>query len=200
MDIHQKKQKKVEEKDYPNYQQGDCYAYIAIKRETNLHLAHAVGKRIDLIAEHIVWKLSTILQLPTFTYKLEVYTDGNKQYITALLTHFRKDCIVYGQLIKKKKNKRFVYKFKKKIFGNPDYNDIDTVNIESYNSILRERIGCLVRRTKCFSKQRSRFEKRLDIFQAYNNTMKEDSDGKTPCMKEDLTAKKWQWMDFFMYR
>ena len=108
--------------------------------------------------------------------------------------------MIYGQLVKKKKNKRLVYKFKKKIFGNPDYNDIDTVNIESYNSILRERIGCLVRRTKCFSKQRSRFEKRLDIFQAYNNTMKVDIDGKTPCMKEELTAKKWQWMDFFMYR
>jgi hypothetical protein len=147
MDVHQKKQKKVEEKDYPNYQQGDCYAYIAIKRETNLHLAHAVGKRIDLIAEHIVRKLSIILQLPTFTYKLEVYTDGNKQYITALLTHFRKDCITSGQLINKKKNQRDGDKLKKKSFGNPDYNGSDTVNTETYNSIVRERIGCMVRRT-----------------------------------------------------
>ena len=80
--------------------------------------------------------------------------------------------MLYGQLIKKKKDKRFVYKFKKKIFSNPDYNDIDTVNIENYNGILRERIGCLARRTKRFSKQRSGFEKPLDIFQAYNNTKK----------------------------
>ena len=199
MDFHQKKQKKVRQEYYPNYQQGDCYAYVAIKRETNLHLAHAVGKRIDLITEHVIWKLSNILTPPTFSYKLEVYTDGNKQYIIALPAHFRKDCIVYGQLIKKKKNKRFVYKFKKKIFGNPNYNAIDTVNIESYNSILRERIGCLVRKTKCFSKQRHKFENRLDIFQAYNNTIKADENNKTPCMKEDLTTKKWNWNNIFMY-
>lgn len=107
--------------------------------------------------------------------------------------------MIYGQLIKKKKNKRFVYKFKKKIFGNPDYNDIDTVNIESYNSILRERIGRLVRRTKCFSKKRSMLENHLDIFQAYNNTIKENNK-ETPCMKEGLLNKKWGWTDIFMYR
>lgn len=99
-----------------------------------------------------------------------------------------------------KKNRRFVYKVKSKIFGNPDYNDIETVNIESYNSVPRERIGCLVRRTKCFSKKRSMLEKHLDIFQAYNNTMKENADGEIPAVKENLTSKKWQWTDFFMYR
>ncbi|MBI5133230.1 MAG: IS1 family transposase [Thaumarchaeota archaeon] len=140
------------------------------------------------------------MALPTLTHKLEVYTDGNKQYITALLNNFRKDCLIYGQLIKIKRNKRFVFKFKRKIFGNPSYNDIDTVNIESYNGVLRERVSCLVRRTKCFSKQRSTLEKHLDIFQAYNNTMKQDNDDQTPCEKEGLTSKKWEWMNFFTFR
>ena len=147
-----------------------------------------------------MWKLKEVLTLPTFTHKLYIYTDGNKQYISSLLINFRKDCLVYGQLIKVKKNKRFKWKFKRKIFGNPDYNDIDTVNIESYNSVLRERVSCLVRRTKCFSKKRSMFEKHLDIFQAYNNTMKEGNDGETPCMKESLTSKKWMWMKIFTFR
>ena len=88
-----KKTKKVEAQYYQNHQQGDCYAYIAIKRETNLHLAHSVGKRIDMICNHIVWKLSSVLELPTFTNKLEIYSDGNKQYTTALLNHFKKDCL-----------------------------------------------------------------------------------------------------------
>ena len=88
--------------------------------------------------------------------------------------------------MKFKKNKRFVYKLKRKIFGNPAYSDIDTVNIESYNAILRERISRLVRRTRCFSKQRSMFEKHLDIFQAYNNSIKQNSNGKTPAVTESL--------------
>ena len=141
-----------------------------------------------------------MLTPPTFTHKLEIYTDGNKQYTTPLLNNFRKDCLIYGQLVKFKKNRRFVYKIKRKVFGNPDYEDIDTVNIESYNAILRERISRLVRRTRCFSKQRSMFEKHLDIFQAYNNAIKEDSNHETPSMKESLTSKKWEWMQIFIFR
>ena len=152
-----------------------------------------------MICNHIVWKLSLVLELPTFTNKLEIYSDGNKQYMTALLNNFRKDCLIYGQLIKIVRSRKLIDKYKRKIFGNPDYEDIDTVNIESYNSILRERIGCLVRRTKCFSKKRSMFENHLDIFQAYNNTMKK-YDNKTPCMKEGLTQKKWFWIDIFNFR
>lgn len=152
-----------------------------------------------MIAEHIIWKLSLVLELPAFTNKLEIYSDGNKQYITALLNYFKRDCLIYGQLIKIVRSRKLVDKYKRKIFGNPSYEDIDTVNIESYNSILRERIGCLVRRTKCFSKKRSMFENHLDIFQAYNNTMKEYGN-KTPCMKEGLTDKKLKWMDIFTFR
>jgi hypothetical protein len=152
-----------------------------------------------MIANHIIWKLSLVLDLPTFTNKLEIYSDGNKQYIAALLYHFKKDCLIYGQLIKVVRNKKLFAKYKRKIFGNPDYDDIETVNIESYNGVLRERIGCLVRKTKCFSKKRSMLEKHLNIFQAYNNTIK-NYDGKTPLMKEELTDKKWCWNDIFNFR
>ena len=200
MDIHQKKQAKVKPEGYPNYQQGDCYAYIAIKPETGLHIAHAVGKRLDMIANHVIWKVSTILELPTFTQKLEVYTDGNVQYTTALLNHFRKDTLIYGQLIKIVSGGKLVDKYRRKIFGNPSYLDIDTVNIESYNSVLRGCISRLVRRTKCFSKERNMYENHLDIFQAYNNTIKNDGTGKTPCMKEGLTDKKWAWNSLFTFR
>lgn len=152
-----------------------------------------------MIANIIVWKLSLILELPTITNKLEIYSDGNKQYIAALLEHYKKECLIYGQLIKVIRGKKLADKYKRKIFGNPDYSQIETVNIESYNGILRERIGRLVRRTKCFSKKRSMLENHLDIFQAYNNTMKEYEDG-TPCMNEGLLERKWRWMDIFMYR
>ena len=59
--------------------------------------------------------------------------------------------------------------------------------------------GKLVRIRKCFSKKRIRFEKHLDIFQAYNNFMK-IYDNNTPMMKEDKTNEIWKLEDFFMYR
>lgn len=106
--------------------------------------------------------------------------------------------MIYGRLIKHKKAGKLIWKCKEKVFRNPNIEDIDTTVIENYNGILRERMSRLVRKLKCFSKKRRRYEKHLDIFQAYNNFMKV-VDGKTPLMKEGKTSKIWQWEDFFMY-
>lgn len=152
-----------------------------------------------MIADHLIWKLSCILSPPTFGYPLEIYSDGNPQYLTALLTNFRQDCIVYGRLIKHKRNGKLIWKSKEQVLQSPKIGDIDTTVVENYNGILRERISRLVRRTKCFSKKRLRYEHHLDIFQGYNNFMKSD-EGKTPLMKEGKITKIWQWNDFFMYR
>jgi hypothetical protein len=153
-----------------------------------------------MIANHVIWKMSTILDAPTFSHKLDIFTDGNSQYVSALLNHYRKDCLTYGQLIKVMSGRKLVDKYRRKIFGNPSLVDIDTVNIESYNSVLRGSVSRLVRRTKCFSKKRSRFEGHLDIYQAYNNAIKSRENGETPCMKEGILRKKWCWDHFFMYR
>lgn len=143
--------------------------------------------------------MSNILSPPTHKYPLEIYTDGNDQYKTSLINYFKKDSVIYGQLIKNKKNGKLVSKVKRKVFRNPKLNDIETVNIESYNGVLRERIARLVRRGKCFSKKRQRFEKHLDIFQFYNNMMKEVEDGNTPMMLEGKTDEKWDWGNIFMH-
>ena len=68
-----------------------------------------------MICNHIIWKLSLVLELPTFTNKLEIYSDGNKQYTTALLNYFKKDCLIYGQLIKIVRSRKLVDKYKRKI-------------------------------------------------------------------------------------
>jgi len=60
------------------------------------------------------------------------------------------DGIDYGQLVKIRENGRVVRKEKRIICGNPDSGDIETTDVENYNGILRERIGRLVRKTKCF--------------------------------------------------
>jgi IS1 family transposase len=56
--------------------------------------------------------------------------------------------MVYGQLIKIMNGSKLVDKYRRKVFGNPSLLDIDTVNIESYNSTLRGCVSRLVRRTK----------------------------------------------------
>lgn len=199
MDIYKKKQKKVRQEDHKNAQPGDCYAYIAIKRDTKLHLAHTVGKRIDMVADYLVWKLSGILSPPTFSYPLEIYTDGNPLYLSALILNFRKDGIVYGRLIKHKLAGKLVWKTKEQVLRCPKIEDIDTTVIENYNGVLRERISRLVRRSKCYSKRRERFERHLEIYQAYNNLMKPEN-GKTSRILEGKTSKIWRWEDLFMYR
>lgn len=136
---------------------------------------------------------------PTFSYPLEIYSDGNPQYLTALLDNFRKDCIVYGRLIKHKRNGKLIWKSKEQVLRSPEIKNIETTVIENYNGVLRERISRLVRRTKSFSKKRIRYEHHLDIFQGYNNFMK-NGDGRTPLMKEGKVSKIWHWDDFFMYR
>lgn len=47
------------------------------------------------------------------------------------------------------------------------WGDVETVNVENFNSILRERVGRLVRRTKCFSKQKQRLWCDVMPFQFY---------------------------------
>jgi len=45
--------------------------------------------------------------------------------------------------------------------------DIETTDVENFNGILRERIGRLVRKTKCFSKCKTRLECAIQLFQFY---------------------------------
>jgi IS1 family transposase len=46
------------------------------------------------------------------------------------------------------------------VYGDPDRDDVETVNVENLNNILRERASRLVRKTKCFSKKKSRLDVR----------------------------------------
>ena len=69
--------------------------------------------------------------------------------------------------IKIRENGRVVDREKRIIYEKPDLNDIETTDIENFNGILRERIGRLVRETKCFSKYKRRLEYALELFQFY---------------------------------
>ncbi|MBI2774391.1 hypothetical protein HYX58_00060 [Candidatus Dependentiae bacterium] len=140
--------------------------------------------------------LSSRIETPTGANKLEMYTDGNDDYTYTLQLHFMPSLIDYGQLIKIRKNGTLIGKEKRIIFGNPNPREIETTDVENFNGILRERVGRLVRKTKCFSKKKSRLNDALNTFQFYWNFMNNFQRRGSPAMLEGLENHLWSWHEF----
>ena len=110
-------------------------------------------------------------KLPTSDNKIEIYSDGNDDYTVVLAEYYSENCLIYGQVIKIREGGKVVEKIKKPIYGNPDTQKIETTDVENYNSILSERWGRLVRRTKCISKKKAVLNYALGFFQFHWNRM-----------------------------
>jgi len=130
--------------------------------------------------------------------KVEIFTDGNDDYTYALPCFFSVKQLDYAQLVKiRDANGRLIRKETRLLYGEVDIDEVETINVENFNSILRERVGRLVRKTKCFSKKRPRLVCAIDLFQFYWNFMSELKRGLTPAIMEDCTTNIWSWHDFY---
>jgi len=109
-------------------------------------------------------------------------------------------CPKAGQLIKIKKNGRVVGKKKLVVYGEPVLGDIETTDVENFNSILRERLGRLVRDCKCFSKVKRRLVCAVELFKFYWNFINRFKCGFSPARLEGLTDHLWSWHEFFYHR
>ncbi len=148
----------------------------------------------------MIEKLSERTEQPSPQTKMEVFTDGNDDYTYVFPDYYADTCIDYGQLVKIRENGRVVRKEKRTIYGNPDPGDIETTDVENYNGILRERLGRLVWKTKCFSKRRWRLECSLQVFQFYWNFINEFKRRTTPAMLEGVADNLWTWHEFFYFQ
>lgn len=137
---------------------------------------------------------------PTFTYRLEIRSDGNDDYTFVLPALFRIDTVNYGQLIKIRESGRVVDKVRRVVYGNPKLDTIETTNVENFNGILREHLGRLVRRTKCYAKSRTRLSNAIGLFQFYWNFMHELREKLTPAKMEGIAHKTWTWGNLLHYR
>lgn len=100
--------------------------------------------------------------------KVEVFTDDNDDYMYMLPHYFDVMRLNYGLLIKlRAENGRLIRKDRRVIFGDPDVDDIETTDVENFNGILRERLGRLVRRTKCISKKKQCLHCAISLFIFY---------------------------------
>lgn len=136
------------------------------------------------------------IQQPTYKNKLEIYSDGNDDYTTILPEYFHKDSICYGQKVKSLAGKKIFPALKRKIYGNPDRTEINTNIVESFNSILRESLSRLVRRTKCHTKNKYFLNSAVALFQFYWNFMHEIQKSLTPAILEKQATKTWTWGNF----
>lgn len=130
--------------------------------------------------------------------KAVFYSDGKDDYTYVLPEFFPRERLVYGQLIKIKEGGRVVKKLKRQVYGTSPEDDIETTDIENFGGILRERIGRLVRKTKCYTKQKNRLEDALQLFQFHWNFMDTLQGKNTPAMLEGLTEEIFSWHQFFI--
>lgn len=145
-------------------------------------------------------KLSRRVSTPSASNKLTIYSDGNDDYAYVLPEFYPVDAIDYGQVVKIREKGTVVDKVKRVIYGNPEPSDIEITNIENFNGILRERIGRLVRKTKCFPKRKKQLENAVELFQFHWNAMDPLPNRLTPAMIEQLTDHTWTWHEFFYFR
>ena len=143
--------------------------------------------------------LSSRLESLSPNNRLPFYTDGNDDYAYTLPIYFELELVDYGQLVKIKERGILVRKEKRIIYGNPDLRDIETTDVENYNGIFRERLGRLVRKTKCFSKKKSKLGNAIDLFQFYWNFINNLQGRGSPAMLEGFEDHVWTWHEFFHY-
>ena len=143
--------------------------------------------------------LSSRLRFPTQKRKMTIFSDGNKQNITAIAKHFHTDAVRYGLRKKIKIKQKIVGIVSETIFGNPALDTIGITQIDGFCSKLRERISCFTRKARSFAKRKTGLEDRLEIFSVQHNFM-EKKKGKTPAIRESITSKIWNWSEVLHIR
>lgn len=199
MVVHQKKQKKVKQGSPEADCEGDAWIYTSIKRRSYLFISYAVGKWTQQTCNEMIEKLFHRVQLPLPENKIQIFSDGNDDYTYVLLAYYPETCMDYGQLIKIREGGKVVDKIRKIVYGSPSVDDIETTDVENFNGILRERVGRLVRKTKCYSKQKNTLINAIEVLQFHWDFMDPLPSGETPAMIESLSDHQWSWDDFLLY-
>ncbi len=145
-------------------------------------------------------QLKQSVQPPSEYEHLVVYSDGNDDYQHVLPKLFNVQFVDYAQRVKIRQNGKFVDYFLNVVYGEPFIRRVHINNNENFNGILRERVGFLVRRTKCIAKRRFWLERKLDLFRWYWNWSKPLKSKMTPAMLENLSNIRWTWSRFLHYK
>jgi IS1 family transposase len=172
------------------------WVWTAMEPESKLLLAIAVGPRTLAMAQGIVHQVVRVLApdcLPLFL------TDGFKEYVTALLSHFgywvlpeRQRAqgpapkprwgplpkLLYAQVVKSYRRRRLVGVKHRVVFGTMERVtqvlsacgwQINTAFVERLNLDLRQRVAAVGRRVNTLCKGEDSLGQQLVLFQSYHN-------------------------------
>ena len=167
-----------------------------MKRDSLFFVSFGVGKWNQNTLRLMFNQFEDHVQQPTYKNKLKINSDGNDDYTTVLPEYFNKDCLCYGQKIKSKNGEKIFPAIKRKIYGNPFIDAINTNQVECFNTILRNRLSRLVRRSQCHAKSKLALEDALFLFQFHWNFMHPVRKNLTPAMLENQATKMWSWGNF----
>jgi len=199
VELCKKKQEKCEERFFKNYEEGNAYSYLAYKRKTDFFICFTVGKWNDFTCNKFYEKLAERLRFPTRKKRITIFSDGNKQNLTAIPNNFPQGSINYAIRKKIRINQKIVGIVSKIILGIVPKDEISITKIDGFCSKLRERISCYTRKARGFAKKKICIEQRLEIFSIQHNFI-EKKQGITPAMNEGLQSKPLTWNDFFNIR
>jgi IS1 family transposase len=179
-------------------QEGSIYVYTTVKRHSYLFVTFALGKWTQQTCVEMLSNFKHSLRSSKKGEKIEVFTDGNDDYTYVLPDFFAVKRLNYAQLVKiRDANGRLIKKEIRAVYGDPNRDDVETFNVENFNGILRERVGRLVRKTKCFSKKKQCLGCALVFFQFYWNFISQIRRGLTPAMMEKCSTHIWTWHEFY---
>ena len=164
-----------------------------MKRGSQFFVSFGVGKWDKNTLRSMFNQFEDVVRQPDHKHKLVIYSDGNDDYTTVLPEYYNTDVLQYGQKIKSMNGKKVFPAIKRKVFGNPSFDDIDTNINESFNSILRGKLTRFVRRTKAHTKKTTSLKNALSLFQFAWNFMHEISEKVTPAICEHQATKIWTW-------
>ena len=196
---------------------GRQWVWISFAPEFRLILATFVGPRtFESALQLIQMTAAVVLGVPCF------FSDGFSCYLSALIEVYHtlktfprtgkpgrpKDPVkephpdlVYGQLIKKKRQGRLQELVYRVCCGAERLAElglsISTSLIERLNLTLRHALAPLVRKSQCFCKDRTRMRQRVTFFQAFYNFARPHMSLRLPLPEQELSASgliqpKWQ--------
>jgi IS1 family transposase len=167
------------------------WVWVAMAPESKLLLTVDVGERTLAMAQRVVHQVAQMLApgcVPLFL------TDGFKEYLTALLTHFGHWIapgprqtkprwmplpeLLYAQVMKTMRRRRLIEVKPRVVFGTQAAVDqvlsvcrwqINTSLVERINLSLRQRVAALGRRATTLCKGETGLGQQLALFQVYHN-------------------------------
>lgn len=139
------------------------------------------------------------MRFPTRKRRITIFSDGNKQNLIGVQSHFQKETVNYAMRKKIRINQQIVGVVSRIILGKVSKEDTNITQIDGFCSKLRERISCFTRKARSFAKKKIGIEQRLEIFSIQHNFI-EKKKGMTPAMKEKIINKPLTWETFFHKR